>query len=303
MDEVEIEDTIVEEDYELAPTETGVIATPQSNPNDILWLAENIEALVEARNKINTAFLRLAKPGDWVTFSSDNDPLGTAELGFAGAFRIASNVGVSWVDRKMRKVQGRDKLGEWYRWEAETTCIFRGNQVRTWGRAGTRDSFFGKIGAKKDASGKVVEPERWKELHELNEGNMKIAAIHGAMKEGVKVLLGLHHFPLADLKKSGVLIDSTKGHSFKGRVDNPDSFEDEQKHRAELRAICLELGEGDIKKAADHLEILSTWEKDGERHQGKRGVDYLKGVQLRIVRGKAQDEYRKKFGKDFVKES
>jgi len=187
---------------DLGPGDTGIKAFPQQRPEDILWLADNIEKIVTAHNKIRTALLHFTKSGDWVIFSKDGkEP--TAELGAAGCFRISSTFGISFLNGKVALLRGRDNIGEWIRYEAEYDCTFRGAVVRTFGRCGSRTPFFGKKGGE------------WRDPSELDMGNMKIAAIRGAMKEGVKVLLGLHHFPIEDLRAAGVRFHSEKGHDFK----------------------------------------------------------------------------------------
>lgn len=292
---------VVEEDVELSPTESGLVGASGDSDKryaeDMFWLADNIDKLVEARNRVVSSMLKLAKPGDWISFSSDIDPDGTASLGYPGAMRIGSNAGFSYMDRKVKKIIGRDKIGEWYRYEAEVTCIFRGHQVRTWGRASTRDSFFGKTG------------DRWRDLSEINEGNVKMAAIHGAMKEGVKVLLGIPSFPVKELIQMGVTVDFTKGHHFKGRnsADGankpPISPETEAIVRAKVRAMLMELNDANLKAASDMLESLSGFEgKDGPV-AGKRHLDYLKGTWLTATYGKVKAAYREKFGKDFIQEA
>ena len=288
---------VVEEETELAPTHTGLIVEdmPQSKKSaeDILWLAENIEALVTAKKKIVTAMLKMAVPGDWVSFSSDSDPDGSASLGYDGAMRIAEPCGISFIDRKVKKIIGRDKEGEWYRYESEVTCIRGGRQVRTWGRAGSRDVFFGK------ADGK------WKDLSDINEGNVKMAAIHSSMKEGVRILLGITSFPVKDLIQMGVNVDFTKGYKFKSKdggdgAKNPISQETEQAVREKMRAMLMELNDDEQKKCADMLEALSAFQGNDGPVKGKRILDYLKGSWLMSTYSKVKAAYKEKFKREYA---
>src|SRR3990167_369437 len=288
---------VIEEQVELDPSQTGMIkveSQDRKSAEDIFWLAENIDRMVDARNKIVTAMLKLAKPGDWVSFSSAEDKDGTASLGYAGAIRISSNAGISFLDRKIKKIIGRDKIGEWYRYECEVTCIFRNTQVRTWGRAGSRDAFFGR-------ANKV-----WKDLSEINEGNCKMAAIHGAMKEGVKVLLGIPSFPIKELMAMGLNIDFTKGHEFakptaSGETTNPIiNAETEANIRAKLWDILCLIAEDDENLAQNMLQEFSSFQgKDGPV-KGKRDVAYLKGGWLTSTYGKAKTAYQSRFGKPYA---
>lgn len=278
-----------EPNIELPSSNTGILTpTVSGNVSDIYWLSENIDKLVQAHNKINDAILRLAKPGDWATFSSATDAMGTAELGFAGAFRISKTIGISFVNPTVIRVDGKDANGDWFRFEAEVTCIFKGNSVRAWGRAGSRDKFFG------------FANDKWKPVEDLNEGNIKMAAVRGAMKEGVKVLLGLHHFPMDDLKKANIQVSSTRGHTFKS-PDKP-STEGDLDLRKSLKGMLMELHGGDQKKVADALEALSSFEGKDGTVPGKRIVDYLSGTRLQIAHSKAKETFVKKFGKEYAGE-
>lgn len=190
---------VLNREIDTAPEAGGLVKASQENVEDIQYLAQNIEKIIEAQNKIRAAVLKLAMPGDWVLFDD------TAEIGFAGANRIASTLGVSFTDFEAVKEQGTDEIGDWYRWEFECNAIYRNRTIRVYGRAGSRDKFFGK------AHGE------FKRLHEIDEGNIKISARRAAMKEGVKCLFGLHHCDPEFLKKYGIKLESAGGHSFKSQ--------------------------------------------------------------------------------------
>ena len=191
----------IEPDIETTPEAGGLIATSRESVEDLYYLADNIEKMISAQNKIRLAVLKLAQPGDWVTFGKEDKE--KAEIGFAGALRIGSTLGVSFTNWESKKETGRDDIGEWYRWEFECDSVFRGRIVRVYGRAGSRDKFFGK------------DKGEFKEIHDIDEGNIKMAARRAAMKEGVKVLFGLHHMDPTYLKANGVKLASAGGYAFK----------------------------------------------------------------------------------------
>lgn len=178
---------------------SGLVKVSEDGVVGQLQLAENIEKLVEAQNKIRVALLRLAQPGDWVVF---ND---AASIGFAGAMRVGSTLGVSFTDFSAVKESGVDELGAWFRWEVECTVRHANREVRVYGRAGSRDAFFGKAN------------KEWKPLHNVNEGNIKMAARRAAMKEGVKVLFGLHAMSPEYLEAHGITLEKAGGHDFESR--------------------------------------------------------------------------------------
>lgn len=193
-------EVIDENEVETFPEATGVVGGALGI-EDQLALAENIGKLVDAQNKIRMTLLRLAQSGDWVIFG-DGDKR-KAELNFAGAMRIGSTLGCSFTNWSAQKETGADEKGSWYRWDYECDAMFRGRSIRVYGRASSRDKFFGKSHGE------------YKALADVDEGNIRQAARRGAMKEGVKVLFGMHHMDPNELEKNGVKMDSAMDVSFK----------------------------------------------------------------------------------------
>jgi len=193
-------EVIEENEVETFPEATGVVGGALGI-EDQLALDENIGKLVDAQNKIRMTLLRLAQSGDWVIFGDGEKA--KAELNFAGAMRIGSTLGCSFTNWSAQKETGADEKGSWYRWDYECDAVFRGRSIRVYGRAASRDKFFGK------AHGE------YKALADVDEGNIRQAARRGAMKEGVKVLFGMHHMDPKELEKVGIKMDSATGVSFK----------------------------------------------------------------------------------------
>ena len=197
----------IDEVIETEPESGGLVsAGVNAGVADQLYLAENIHKMIEAQNKIRIAILGLAQPGDWVIFGKDDKA--KAEIGFAGAARIASTLGISYTNWTASKEKGTDEKGEWYRWEFECDAVIGKRLIRVYGRAGSRDKFFGK------------QDGEYKALHDVDEGNIKQAARRAAMKEGTKVLCGLHHMDPEFLKTKGVKLSSASGYSFKGKEES-----------------------------------------------------------------------------------
>lgn len=226
-------EVIDEAEVETLPEATGLVAGALKI-DDQLALAENIEKLVGAQNKIRMALLRLAQSGDWVLFG-DGDKA-KAELNFAGAMRIGSTLGVSFLNWSAEKETGTDEKGSWYRWNCECDAVFRGRTVRVYGRASSRDKFFGK------AHGE------YKELHDIDEGNIRQAARRGAMKEGVKVLFGMHHMDPSELEKYGVKMERASGVSFKSA----------EKASAETQSVTVKIADVRMKKGDNWVKYTIT---------------------------------------------
>jgi len=196
---------VIEPEIETPPEAGGLIVSSEQGLQDIQFLADNIEKMVAAATRIRLVLMKLAQPGDWVLFRNkkkESDP-GKAELGFAGANRIGSTLGVSFANWTAEKVTGRDDIGEFYRWEYQCDASHGKRQIRVFGRAGSRDVFFGK------------EDGKFKELHNVNEGNIKQAAMRAAKKEGVKDLFGLHHMDPKFLEANGIKLEDAGGYTFK----------------------------------------------------------------------------------------
>jgi hypothetical protein len=193
----EIEAIIPE--IETGPQAGGLISTSKQSVEDIQFLADNIDKIITAHNKIRLCILKLAQPGDWSKWGD------TGEIGFAGANRIGATLGVNYTNWSSEKLTGHDDLGDWYRWEMQCDATFRSQTIRVYGRFGSRDKFLG------------FDHGKWRELHEINEGNIKIAAMRAAKKEGVKDLFGLHGMDVKFLESNGIKLESAGGYDHKDR--------------------------------------------------------------------------------------
>lgn len=194
-----------EEMPEFEGGESGELTVLDPKDQAILWeqVAANAEKMVEAKKKIWKLILTIAKPGDWMVFESRDRR--KASIGFAGALRIASMIGISFVDWSKEKVIGKDEKGDFYRYDMECTAVLGNRKVRVYGRAGSRDKFFGLAGGE------------FKELHQINEGDIRMAAWHNVQKEGVRSILGLHAIPPEELETAGIKLEGAGSYGFKNK--------------------------------------------------------------------------------------
>lgn len=226
----------VETELETDPSHGGVISTQTKTELEaVLYTAANIDKLVTAQKQIRMALLKLAQPGDWVLFKSEKEEgPGKAELGFAGAMRIGSTLGVDFTNWAASKQIETDKEGvSWYRWEFECDASYRGRVIRVYGRAGSRDKFFGK------AYG------QWKPIDEIDEGNIKMAGRRAAMKEGVKIHFGLHHMDPIELAKFGIKLENAAGHTFSSAKPTDSSKETNLISEPQLKRMYA-IGKGSV---------------------------------------------------------
>lgn len=196
---------VVDDDKETEGAESGTLIHLGGDEQLIALesIAKNAERMIAAKQQVWNVLLRIAKPGDWTVFESQGKK--KAEIGHGGAMRYAAFLGISFTNWSAEKIVGTDEKGQWFRWDYECDCLFAGRSIRVYGRAGSRDRFFGK------------DHGAYKELHEISEGDIKIAARRSAMKEGVKTMLGLHHIPPDELEAAGVKMEFAGGHSFKSK--------------------------------------------------------------------------------------
>lgn len=203
---------VLDEEIETLPDAGGIVPTgTKEQIQDIVEFAENVDRYIQAQNRIRMSILKLTQPSDWTLFGSADKK--TAEIGFAPANRIGSTMGVSYINWSSEKITGMDEKGSWYRWEYQADAVWRNRTIRVYGRAGSRDKFFGK----KDGE--------YKELHDVDEGNIKMAAMRACKKEGVKDLFGFHHLDPEYLKQHGINLSAAGGHAFKGKEEKAEATE------------------------------------------------------------------------------
>lgn len=149
----------------------------------IIRFAEQTEKIGRALDNIRTFVLKRAFPGDWLRFGDK------IEMSGAACERILSALGMSGVEASFTnwrywKDTGNDKNGEWFVWFYEADVRIGGLLLeKVQGRAGSRDKFFG------------YARGAFKDLADVKESDIRMAARRGVIKEGVKVALGLRNVP------------------------------------------------------------------------------------------------------------
>lgn len=259
MADSEIE--IVESNKE-AMTDGGMLAVKQDSLESTLWLADNIDKLIEANKKIFTSIMRSSHPGDFVAFGKGEKE--KIEMGGAGCERIARDIGISFLNRVEKYETFQDDIGPGFRYIYEADAVFRGRTIRVMSVASSRTKFFGK------------EQGEYKSLSEVSRDDVQIAAYRGIFKEGVKAMLGLRRLNRAELEKYGVKIITPGGHDFKNK--------DEKAAEQEAATISIEKvsyktnkpGEKEWTKYAIHGtegDIFSTFDKPiAEKAKGMIGT-------------------------------
>lgn len=248
----------------------GQVITPDEGfVADLEKAAQYAPRVVDAMRKILVA---VAYPGDW----SDHD--GSACLSSAGSERYLAHFPVRFTNWTREKVEWTDEEGPAYRWIYRALASWKGRQVMCEGRYSTRSPFLGK------AHGE------FRDLKDIDEGDIMAAAQHICQGAGIKTLLGLRGIPTDELIRLGVdegkieRVDRSKGS--KGGATG-----DEKVQQAEVRTMLMAMADQDEKKAKDILEELTAFEKDGKNVPGLRTVAKLKGRRLEVTLDKTIKKY------------
>lgn len=174
----------------------------------MIGIASKIEQYEKAMNSVMNFILRQSYAADWISHARESDPvlMRSANLSGAGAERIAKSLGISeshWIRKD--KVWSEDHKS--YTYECEADFSLGGRTVHAYGRASSKDKFFGY------ANG------QWKEQSDVKEDDIKIAAFRNCRKEGVRTLLGLRKIPIMKLKELGFNIDLVHCINYKSAKD------------------------------------------------------------------------------------
>lgn len=185
-------------ELEIIPKSVGEVQINQSKLDSIIKFAEQSEKLGKALDTTRRFMLNRAYPGDFVLFG---DKL---SLSGPGAERMISalalmGVEVAFKNWKSWKDDGEDKNGKWFTWFYQADVFIGGLEVEgIQGRAGSRDLFFG------FASG------QWKDLGDVKESDIRMAARRGVIKEGIQLALGMRALPADDGFLASIGLDPKK---------------------------------------------------------------------------------------------
>lgn len=183
---------------------TDVAEKPQggalldSNPDNILYLAERAEEYIVAMNKIMTAALKITSELDWVLIG------GSPYLQESGATKVARLFGIS-IQIIGAPVVECDREGyKTYTYKAR--FMLRDQFIECEGSRSMREDFFSKAGAGKP----MKKPD------EIDERDVKMAAYTNCINNGVKRLIpNLRNIDVATLEAAGLDVSKIKGYTFK----------------------------------------------------------------------------------------
>lgn len=241
--------------------------------------AKNAQAIEEAYTKIIVA----------CTFNSDWTKFGDkAELGSAGSERLLKHFPIKITNMTRQRREWADKHGPAYSWTYETTAVLQspsatgGSEVQVSATYGTRDKF------------KCFVNGEWRDMADINEGDLMAAARHKCISQAIKTLLGLRNMPkeriekyLGELKSSE---DGRTGSATFAQGSQGGISDDDRKHQDELWNMLLEMYNQNEGEATAALKTYTEF-------QGEKGpvsqANYrkLKGAWLGKTLGKVRTVY------------
>lgn len=191
MNEVEIIDGEVTELTE-RPQNGGLL---DSNPDNIIYLAERADKYIEAMNKIMTAALKITNELDWCLIG------GTPYLQESGATKVARLFGISIQVIGNPTVEVDRDGYKTYTYRAR--FMLRDQYIECEGsRAASEDFFAGK--------NKTKKPD------EIDDRDVKMAAYTNCVNNGIKRLIpNLRNIDVATLEAAGLKVNEIRGYTFK----------------------------------------------------------------------------------------
>lgn len=186
-------ETVEAEEPETDTTELAETKEMTSDGMDaVIAVASKMDAFSKAMDTILNHVIKRSYIGDWVCHAKEGAKQEDmkANIGSAAAERIASFLGIqekNWTPGL--KVKSDD--GQFFTWQFEADFGFGKRWIHAIGRASSKDKFFG------FANG------QWKDLEDVKEDDIRMAAFRNTRKEGVRGLLGLRSIPLAKLQELG----------------------------------------------------------------------------------------------------
>ena len=166
-----------------------------SNPDNIIYLAERADKYIAAMNKIMTAALKITNELDWCLIG------GTPYLQESGATKVARLFGISIQVIGNPSIEVDRDGYKTYTYRAR--FMLRDQYVECEGsRSASEDFFAGK--------GKTKKPD------EIDDRDVKMSAYTNCVNNGIKRLIpNLRNIDVATLEAAGLNVKEIRGYTFK----------------------------------------------------------------------------------------
>lgn len=190
---------------------------------DLIEVAKQADALVEAVRKIKAVVFKLTNNHDWI------DQGGKPYLQASGAQKVARAFGISWTIDEPTK-ESLD--GGHYMFTYKGAFSLHGACIDAIGTRSSKDGFFKKYGSKDAAGNRTELPPS-----EIDPGDVKKSAFTNCLGNGISALLGIKNLTWEELNEAGIKKDEAS------RVDYGSSKEQRtgkinEAQRKRFYALC-----------------------------------------------------------------
>lgn len=166
-----------------------------SNPDNIIYLAERADKYIEAMNKIMTAALKITNELDWCLIG------GQPYLQESGATKVARLFGISIQVIGSPSVEVDRDGYKTYTYRAR--FMLRDQYVECEGSRSASEEFFAGKG-------------KTKKSDEIDDRDVKMAAYTNCVNNGIKRLIpNLRNIDVATLEAAGLKVNEIRGYTFK----------------------------------------------------------------------------------------
>lgn len=167
--------------------------------DNIMYLAEKAEKMIDAMNKIMNAAVKITSEHDWVLIG------GKPYLQESGATKVARLFGISWQIGDP-KVICDDEGYKTYVFKGRFSM--RGQYIEAEGSRSMKDEFFAGKG-------------RTKSIDDISERNVRQAAYTNCINNGIKrIIPNLRNIDISILEQAGLDTGKISGYTFKDSKSN-----------------------------------------------------------------------------------
>ncbi|MDO4326292.1 MAG: hypothetical protein Q4E24_09730 [bacterium] len=185
----------------LVQQEAGILDTSFDN---IMYLAEKAEKMIDAMNKIMNAAVKITSEHDWVLIG------GKPYLQESGATKVARLFGISWQIEEPKVICDSDGYKTYV---FKGRFSMRGQFIEAEGSRSMKDEFF---------AGK----DRKKSIDDISERNVRQAAYTNCINNGIKrIIPNLRNINISVLEEARLDTAKISGYTFKSSKSNTESQE------------------------------------------------------------------------------
>jgi len=223
------------------------------------------EVMAQLQERILNTVIKLTTPDHWT------DQGGKPYLTEPGCNAAASHLPCkSWIVSEPRKSWGEDDRGPYYIYVCQAAAAWKTGlgEVSALGTGSSRDKFFGMKSGEPVPVSEIDETSVLKKCGTNGRGN------------AYRRLFGVQSLSWEKLEECGIRREAVVAVRYDSKRKTDENPEQSAVDRDEIWRLLLEMNNGDPRAAADGLEKMTAWEKDGVAHKGKRDVKWLTEKQV-----------------------